>query len=230
MPEISIKTRIENILLQMKPMHRILTSLAISLIAFILLRESEMKLQMLLMILWNVFAFTYNLISWTIFFNCPATQIRKMARKEDGSRVFVFIVILLASFASMLNVSLLIISIDASNTSKIIYSILAVIGMLLSWVMVHTSFCFHYAHLYYGDDENDPKIHAEGLDFPKEKRPDYIDFAYFSFVVGMTFQVSDVEITSRKIRRLALLHSLLSFGLSMFVIALTVNLIAGLKN
>jgi uncharacterized membrane protein len=101
--------------------------------------------------------------------------------------------------------------------------------MLLSWVMVHTSFCFHYAHLYYGDADDDPKVHAEGLIFPHEKRPDYLDFAYFSFVVGMTFQVSDVEITSRSIRRFVLLHSLLSFGLSMFVVALTVNLIAGLK-
>ena len=100
--------------------------------------------------------------------------------------------------------------------------------MMLSWIMVHTLFGFHYAHLYYGDDTNDPSSHAEGLEFPKEKKPDYLDFAYFAFVIGMTFQVSDVDITGRSIRRVALLHGLLSFGLNTFVVALTINLIAGL--
>jgi uncharacterized membrane protein len=101
--------------------------------------------------------------------------------------------------------------------------------MLLSWIMVHTVFTFHYAHMYYDvPDEGSSKI-SGGLDFPGEKEPDYIDFAYFSFVIGCTFQVSDVEISSRKIRRMALLHGLLSFGLNTFVVALTINLIAGLK-
>lgn len=72
------------------------------------------------------------------------------------------------------------------------------------------------------------KKNAEGLNFPQEKQPDYIDFAYFSFVIGMTFQVSDVQINSRIIRRTALAHGLLSFALNTFVVALTINLIAGL--
>jgi uncharacterized membrane protein len=102
-------------------------------------------------------------------------------------------------------------------------------AMLFSWAIIHTTFGFHYANRYYDDAEGDPKIHAGGLDFPNEKNPDYLDFAYFSFVIGMTFQVSDVTITSRKIRRLALLHGLISFALNTFVVALTINLIAGLK-
>ena len=68
------------------------------------------------------------------------------------------------------------------------------------------------------------------LDFPGNAKPDYLDFAYFAFVIGMTFQVSDVEIPSRTIRRTALAHSLLSFALNTFVVALTINLIAGLKH
>ncbi len=94
--------------------------------------------------------------------------------------------------------------------------------------MVHTMFTFHYAHIYYDDDENNAAHHAGGLEFPKEK-PDYLDFAYFSFVIGMTFQVSDVEISARLIRRVALLHGLLAFLLNTFVVALTINLIAGLR-
>ncbi len=70
----------------------------------------------------------------------------------------------------------------------------------------------------------------KGLDFPGKEKPGYLDFAYFSFVVGMTFQVSDVQITSRTIRRLVLAHGLISFFLNTFVVALTINIVAGLKN
>ena len=97
--------------------------------------------------------------------------------------------------------------------------------MILSWLMVHLVFTFHYAHKYYSIAE------VPGLDFPGKEHdePDYLDFAYFAFVIGCTFQVSDVAITSRSIRRLALLHGLLSFVLNTFVVALTVNMLAGLN-
>ena len=96
--------------------------------------------------------------------------------------------------------------------------------------MVHTTFTFQYAHLFYSDHKDDPNKHAEGLDFPSDKHPNYVDFAYFSFVLGMTFQVSDVQISAKGIRRIALVHGLLSFGLNTFVVALTINVIAGLQN
>jgi uncharacterized membrane protein len=83
--------------------------------------------------------------------------------------------------------------------------------------------------MYYDDAPDDQSKSAEGLEFPEEDCPDYLDFAYFSFVIGMTFQVSDVQITSRIIRKQVLLHGLLSFALNTFVVALTINLIAGLK-
>jgi len=102
-------------------------------------------------------------------------------------------------------------------------------GMLFSWLMVHSVYAFHYAHMYYDNDENDPVKDAYGLEFPRDTKPNYIDFAYFSFVIGCTFQVSDVEISSPRIRRVVLFHGLLSFGLNTFVVALTINLIAGLS-
>jgi uncharacterized membrane protein len=84
--------------------------------------------------------------------------------------------------------------------------------------------------MYYNDDKNNPDKDAYGLEFPnKDPKPNYIDFAYFSFVIGCTFQVSDVEISSPKIRRVVLFHGLLSFALNTFVVALTINLIAGLS-
>jgi len=108
-----------------------------------------------------------------------------------------------------------------------LHVILVAVTLLLSWTMTHTTFAFRYAHEYYARDAGGPDI-DRGLDFPGEKRPDYLDFVYFSLVLGMTFQVSDVQITSRKFRRLATVHGLLSFLFNTIIVALTVNLAAGL--
>jgi uncharacterized membrane protein len=229
MAEGSTKKIRENIFLRMHPLHRILISLSLSAIVFFMIRKSGLTPLTELIILWDVFSLSLVITSWIVFLTRSVFRIRELARREDGSLTFVFILILISSFASMFAVLLLIISKDTSKTAELMYVPVAVAGMLLSWIMVHTTFCFHYAHMYYDDDDNDSQKHAGGLDFPEEKKPDYLDFAYFSFVIGMTFQVSDVQITSRKIRRLALVHGLLSFGLNTFVVALTINLIAGLK-
>lgn len=135
--------------------------------------------------------------------------------------------IIISAFASMFTVLLLMLSMGKSPGQEIVSVILSITGMILSWAMVHTIFTFHYAHIYYDEGMDFPKLKA--LAFPGEEAPDYIDFAYFSFVIGTTFQVSDVEINSRKIRRTVLAHGLLSFALNTFVVALTINLIAGLS-
>jgi uncharacterized membrane protein len=101
------------------------------------------------------------------------------------------------------------------------------VTLFVSWLMTHTTFAFRYAHEYYQIDPGAAGI-AGGLEFPGEKRPDYLDFMYFSLVLGMTFQVSDVQITARKFRRLAAVHGLLSFLFNTIILALTVNLAAGL--
>ena len=128
----------------------------------------------------------------------------------------------------MFAVMLLVLSKEQSPDKVVLAVILAVAGMMLSWVMVHTIFTFHYAHLYYFSGKDDTPD-GEALDFPATPKPDYLDFAYFSFVIGMTFQVSDVTINSRLLRRTTLAHALLSFALNTFVVALTINLIAGLR-
>jgi len=218
-----------NIFLMMRPMHRLLVSLVFAGIVFLLNTKSNLNPLVLAMLCWDSFALVYAIISWVFLFKCPTSKIRVEATREDGSRAFIFFMVMISSFASLFTVTLLILSREASSTGLIIYLPVAVSGMLLSWVLVHTTFTFRYAHMYYDDDDADSNKHAEGLEFPKEKRPDYLDFAYFAFVIGMTFQVSDVDISSRKIRRVVLIHGLISFLLNTFVVALTINLIAGLK-
>lgn len=101
---------------------------------------------------------------------------------------------------------------------------MAALSIVLSWLFMNTMFALHYAHGYYGDFG---KQH-EGLDFPGTKQPDYWDFVYFAFVIGMCFQVSDVQITSQTLRRTALLHSVVAFFFNVFIIAISVNIAAGL--
>jgi uncharacterized membrane protein len=99
--------------------------------------------------------------------------------------------------------------------------------LFLSWLVTHVTFAFRYAHEFYARDLGGPDV-DRGLDFPNEKEPDYLDFMYFSLVLGMTFQVSDVQITSRKLRRVATLHGLVSFLFNTVIVAFTVNIAAGL--
>jgi uncharacterized membrane protein len=99
--------------------------------------------------------------------------------------------------------------------------------LFLSWLVTHVTFALRYAHEFYARDLGGPDI-DRGLEFPGEKEPDYLDFMYFSLVLGMTFQVSDVQITSRKLRRVAALHGLVSFLFNTIIVAFTVNIAAGL--
>ncbi len=102
-------------------------------------------------------------------------------------------------------------------------SALAIATILLSWTFVHTIFSFHYAHEYYGERRDGI---LGGLNFPATRSPDYRDFLYFSLVIGMTSQVSDVaDLPARSIRRVAAMHGVLSFFFNLVVLALTVNMI-----
>ena len=107
--------------------------------------------------------------------------------------------------------------------------LLAATTVVSSWCLIHTVFAMHYAHGYYHDEDEGPGFSsAGGLEFPNEKEPDFLDFAYFSFVIGMTCQVSDVQVSSKGMRRLALLHGLLSFLFNTVILALSINLASGL--
>lgn len=101
--------------------------------------------------------------------------------------------------------------------------VVGVLSVILSWLFLNVMFAIHYAHGYYGDFGGK----HTGLEFPSTPAPDYWDFAYFSIVIGMTFQVSDVQISSSYLRRVVLLHSIIAFFFNVFIIAITVNIVAG---
>lgn len=217
-----------HLLLRLAPLQRVVLSLTVSAIVFLLLNKKELPALLVISICWVAFAAAFILTSWFVFFKLPVDEIIRKANKEDGSRLFVLFFILLSCFGSMFTVLLLMTS-KKMPEYEVTGIVVSVLGMMLSWTLVHTIFAFHYARLYYFQGKDDTPG-DETLEFPGKQKPDYIDFAYFSFVIGMTFQVSDVEINSRITRRTVLAHSLLSFALNTFVVALTINLIAGLKN
>lgn len=218
-----------NLFLRMHPLHRFLLSVILAVVIVLFIPHKSVHPLLLCMVLWIVFALAYNVMAWIILFKQPIYGIKKIARQNDGSKAFVFIMVLISCFASLFTVLALMTTKSAEAYGHPLFIPVAISGMLLAWVMVHTIFAIHYAHLYYDEPEQGDRDTAEGLLFPGDKEPDYLDFAYFSFVVGCAFQVSDVQVTSQKIRRRVMVHGLLSFVLNTFVVALTINLIAGIN-
>lgn len=208
------------------PAQRLIISLAAGAMVWYGVRHSDLSQLMVVMLCWIGFALTYTVMNLVIAFTRTVPQIKKTAMADDGSAALVLLLVLISSLVSAGTLFVLIVSKEQHPYDKILFSVTAISGMLISWVMIHTVFTFHYAHLYYNED----KRSAKGLDFPGGEDPDYLDFAYFAFVIGCTFQVSDVVIRSRNLRRLVLLHGLLSFGINTFVVAMMVNLVAGISH
>lgn len=180
--------------------------------------------------LWICFACTVIVLDWIIIFGAHPREIRKIASLEDSNRTAIFIIVLAASIISLVAIYLLLKSAKGHNDEEVSSMVFLAMGAVIaSWILVHTIFAMRYAHLYYDTVKGPHDVSTKkGLEFPEEPEPDYLDFVYFSFVVGMTFQVSDVEISSRRIRRLALVHGLISFVFNTAIVALSINIISGL--
>lgn len=178
---------------------------------------------------WNVFSFIFLLLIWYTFASVKPRQIRAEAAVQNVGRIFVFIGSLIITAVAVSAVLEILLEKDTTQSGLSFTLVIAGIGLLFSWILMHTLFSVRYAYLYYANDEDTPVKHKGGLSFPNEPHPDFIDFAYYSFVIGMTFQVSDVTITDRNFRRLSLFHSLLSFAFNTIIVAMTVNIVAGLS-
>ena len=130
---------------------------------------------------------------------------------------------------SLLAVILVIHEHRAFQNTEALHLFMAALAVLESWLLIHTVFTLRYAHLFYrSKQEVDVDGSGGGLIFPGKGNPNYRDFAYFSFIIGMTCQVSDVSVTSHSMRLLALLHGLLSFAFNTVILALSINIISGL--
>jgi uncharacterized membrane protein len=150
----------------------------------------------------------------------PVAEIRRHSAAQDEGAFALMALTVAAAMASLGAIFALLANGDGGEAEPGSY-MLAIATVVLSWVFIHTIFALHYAYDFYGDGER-----ANGLEFPGGAKPDYWDFIYFSFVIGSTFQVSDVAVTNRWIRRSVAAHGVLSFFFNAAVVALTVNMAA----
>jgi uncharacterized membrane protein len=173
---------------------------------------------------WDIGVILYLALIQTTMSRCDIERIRRRAAEQDEGAVAILALSMAATLASLVAIVFELGAAKQGVGGRSILSLgLAAGTILLSWAFVHTIFALHYAHEYYGE-RRDGAI--GGLNFPEDKRPDYWDFLYFSLVIGMTSQVSDVAITSKAIRRIASVHGVLSFFFNVSVLALTVNIVS----
>ena len=171
---------------------------------------------------WDVLALVYGIWTWRTVWPLDGSLARDYANREDPSRDLTDLVLLGAAVASLVAVGMVLFGASAASGWEVYGRAgLAVFSVSLSWLMVHTVHTLRYARLYYSGTPG-------GIDFNGDNAPDYRDFAYLSFTIGMTFQVSDTAIKSKQIRRAVLRHAWLSFPLLTVIVAATVNLVAGL--
>ena len=157
---------------------------------------------------------------WTIR-GSDAEETARIAKTEDPSRTLADLVLVSASVASLLGVGFALVKASSqAGAARALITAVAVMTVAVSWSAVHALFTLRYADLYYAADG--------GIDFHDDRAPDYGDFAYVAFTIGMTYQVSDTDLVSRPIRMTALRHALLSYLFGIAVIAATINVIAGL--
>jgi uncharacterized membrane protein len=186
----------------------------------------ELPLTARLALTWTAFAGALLLLAWGVILSGDPGAVRRSAVLQDAGRSLIFALVLLASCGSLWIVWTLIgLARGQSGGTYAFYMTLAPAAVVFSWCLVHTLFTLRYAHIYHGAGEIHGTHHG-GLEFPGNHLPDYMDFAYYAFVVGMTAQVSDVQVTSRRLRRLTLLHGVISFAFNTIILALTINALA----
>ena len=170
---------------------------------------------------WDTAAVVLGIMCWLIILRSDTGGTRRHAAMDDpGRRAAWAMVTLTSGFSLFANAVLLRGARGSAPAIRGLFVALCAVAVGSAWLLTHTAYTFRYAHLYYRDDAGEG-----GLDFPGRGQPAFVDFAYFAFTIGMCFQVSDVPITSRRIRRAVLGHCLLAFAYNTAILATAVNLV-----
>ena len=171
---------------------------------------------------WDVLAVVFCGWVWATIWNLDGLATAHVALRENPGRDALDFILLGAAVASLIAVGVVLFGAGhAAGNDKYLQAGFAVLSVFVSWTLIHTVFTLKYARLYYSGT-------AGGIDFNESAPPQYSDFAYLSFTIGMTFQVSDTDLQTKQIRRTALRHAWLSFPLGAVIIAASINLISGL--
>lgn len=206
----------------------LLATLAAALTSLFL--PSELHLPVRILCIWDAGMICFLILTWMVMFQVSPAMMSRKAKLNDEGHLVILSLIMAAACASLLAIGFILHALKGLSAVEIfLHIVLSVVTIIGSWLLVHTIFASHYAKDYYQDDPSTPlEDDIGGLVFPTCPKPDYWDFLYFSFVIGMTSQVSDVQVVSRKMRRLTLFHGVLSFFFNATILAMSINIIAGL--
>jgi uncharacterized membrane protein len=178
------------------------------------------------LVTWNVGAGLYLLLAFILFVRASVEHMRWRARVQDDGAAVVLFLTVAAAIASLVAIGMELSGLKSATPARqVLHLALAGMTFMASWLLVHTSFALHYAHAYYvslGKDGCAP------LEFPGQGEPAYMDFLYFSIVVGMTSQTADVAIATTRMRRLVMAHGIIAFVFNTTLLALTINIAASL--
>ena len=165
-------------------------------------------------------SFAVPLLLHVLGHDAPATRRRVAGR--DGDRAWYDVVIIVVGLASLCGVGVLLLGGRATRTEQVLDALIGLGAVAVGWLCVHTVYLLRYARIYYASD-------APPIDFNQQEDPAFSDFAYFSFGLGMAYQVSDTDLRSSEVRRVVLGHTMLAYLYGTVVIAAAINLVAGLR-
>jgi uncharacterized membrane protein len=171
---------------------------------------------------WDAAALTFLVLTWRHIWPLDAERTRAAVSAEEPTRAWMDVVVISAAVLSLLTVFLILFRSDLlAAYSSVIRAALGILTVVFAWAVVHTVLTLRYARMYYSEP-------VGGIDFRGTDEPAYSDFAYVAFGIGMTFQVADTTLETREFRTTALRHALLSFLFVTTILAVTINLVAGL--
>jgi len=198
---------------------RLFISLGIgALVSVVLTVFTDWRTATRLLVGWDIYVGLYLALVAHLMSGADIQRIRARAAVEDEGQ---FAILMLTVVAALASLGAIFSELGIGTGRRPAHVVLAALTILLSWAFIHTIFALHYAHEFYDEDI------GGGLAFPGgETEPDYWDFVYFSFVIGMTSQVSDVGVTHKEIRRTVAAHGVVSFVFNAALLALTVNIAA----
>jgi uncharacterized membrane protein len=206
-------------------MQRLISALAIAVAAF-LVQPDFISWHTRAVASWDLGTLVYLGLAWALIARADANSTRDHASAQDQSGYLIFLFVVSAACASIVAIGFVVGTIrELAFWPRAWHLTLTVTALISSWLLIQTVFAFHYARRYYDVGRRKQAQEAELL-FPGTREPDYMDFAYYSFVIGMTSQVSDVAVTTRRMRRLTLSHAFLAFVFNIAVLALSINIIA----
>ena len=216
-------------LLNLSARQRLLAAGVVGVVGWALLPDS-LQWATRLVAAWDLFCLCILALLWAGTHRADVAHIRRLATRQDPGRTWAFVAMLVGSAASLLAVVLLLADLPNMRGREVAVHVGLSAGAVTgAWLLVHSVFALRYAHVYFSEDPaTDPPDYLGGLDFPGAPPASYWDFAYFAFVVGTTAQTADVAISSTRMRRLVMLHGLLAFAFNTSIVALTINLLAGL--